>query len=103
LWSLLEDAKVKDVKKLQVLGDFKLVIDWAHQKNKFQNIWLTLIMRDIKLAYQSFEWIYFSHILRDHNAKDNELSKEALSLLVGAFVYYKFIDGEEIEATEFQL
>jgi ribonuclease HI len=54
LWSLLEATKEKDVKKLHILGDSKLVIDWAREKNNFQNIQLDLIMRDIKLAYKYF-------------------------------------------------
>jgi hypothetical protein len=33
----------------------------------------------------------------------DELSKEAPSLLVGAFGYYKFLEREEIEAMEFHL
>lgn len=32
LWTLLEAGKQKDVRKLHVLGDSKLVIDWAKGK-----------------------------------------------------------------------
>ena len=65
------------------------------------NVMLTPLVRNIKLAYQSFEWISFCHILQELNGKADELSKEALSLTPGAFCIYEFIDGEEIEAMEF--
>jgi ribonuclease HI len=51
LWTLLETTKKKDIRKLQVMGDSKLVIDWARQKNSSQDIILATIMRDIKLAF----------------------------------------------------
>jgi hypothetical protein len=35
---LLETTKKKDIRKLQVMGDSKLVIDWAKGKFSFQNI-----------------------------------------------------------------
>jgi hypothetical protein len=34
------------------------------------------------------------------NGKDDELSKEAMSLPLGTFGLYEFIDSEEIEATK---
>ena len=64
---------------------------------------LAPLFNDIKLAYQSFKWLSFSHILRKLNGKVNELSKEALSLPPGAFGLYEFIDGEEIKAMEFHV
>lgn len=64
LWTLSEAAVKKDIKKLQVLGDSKLVIEWAKQKVNVQDIRLEPLLRDIKLSYQSFEWLSFSHIFR---------------------------------------
>jgi ribonuclease HI len=103
LWTLLETTIKKDARKLQVFGDSKLVIDWANGKNSAQDIRLANIMRDIKLTFQSFEWLSFHHILWKLNSKADELSKEALLLPVGAFGYYEFIEGEEVEAMEFRL
>jgi len=103
LWTLLEATIKKDVKKMQVLGDSKLVIEWAKQKIKVQDIRLESLLKDIKFPFRSFEWISFSHILQEVNEKENSLSKEALLLPVGAFGYYEFMDGEDIEAMEFRL
>jgi hypothetical protein len=60
-------------------------------------------MRDINLAFYSFEWFSFHHILHKLNVKENELSKEALSMLAGSFRFYEYIEGEEIEEMEFRL
>jgi hypothetical protein len=98
---LLEATIKKDIRKLQVMGDSKLVIDCSHQKVTATYVRLTPLLRNIKLSYQCFECLSFNHILRKINSKIDELSKEALSLPKGAFGLYEFIDGEEIEAMEF--
>jgi ribonuclease HI len=115
LWTLLEAANKKDLQKLQVMGDSKLVIDCARKKNSTQDIRLFLIMKDIKSNFQSirvlsfhhilrpFEWLSFHHILRELNSKANALSKEALPIPAGAFGFYKYIEGEEVESMEFRL
>jgi ribonuclease HI len=103
LWTLLETTKQKDIRKLQVMGDSKLVIDWEKGKLSIQNINLANITRDIRLSFQSFEWISFQHVLRELNVKADELSKEALQLQRGAFGYYEYFEGTETEAMEFRL
>ena len=55
--------------KLQVMGDSKLVIDWAKGKISIQNINMANILRDIMIYFQSFEWLSFQHILREINVK----------------------------------
>jgi ribonuclease HI len=62
LWTLLEAAIKKDVKILLVMGDSKLVIDWACQKSKATDVRLVPLLRDIKLASQSFKLLSFTHI-----------------------------------------
>ena len=93
LWTLLEAKKQKDIMKLQVTGDSKLVIDWAKGKISIQNINLANIMQDIRLSFQSFDWMSFQHILRELNVNVDEISKEALQVQRGAFGYYKYFEG----------
>jgi len=45
----------------------------------------------------------FQRILRELNAKENELSKKSLQLQKGAFGFYELFEGTEIEAMEFHL
>jgi len=103
LWTLLEAIIKQDVRKLQVMGDSKLVIEWAKHKANVHDVRLNPLLRDIKLSYQSFECLYFNHILLELNGKANDLSKEALQLPARAFGYYEFVAGEEKEAMEFRL
>jgi ribonuclease HI len=103
LWTLLETTKEKNLTKLQVFGDSKLVIDWARGLNNIQNPRLASILRDIKLTFRDFEWNSFQHILRELNTKADGLSKEALQLQKGAFGFYEFFEGTETEAMEFRL
>jgi hypothetical protein len=92
---LLETTIKKDVKKFQVLGDLKLVIDWVHQNIITQDVRLEPLLWDIKLTFQSFEWLSFSHILHELNQKYDEISKEDLTFPIGAFGLYQFHDGVE--------
>jgi ribonuclease HI len=63
MWTLLETTKKKDIKKLQVMADSKLAIESTQGKLEIQNDNLENILRHIKLAFPSFEWIYFHHVL----------------------------------------
>ena len=56
LRTLLEIASIKDVKKLQIMGDSKLVIDWARKKATISDVRLEPLLRDIKHSMKSFEW-----------------------------------------------
>jgi hypothetical protein len=102
LCTLLETTKKKYLNKLQVLKDSKLVIEWAQGRENIQNMRLESIMRDINLAFLSFEWFSFHHILKEINSKTNKLSKDALELQSGTFVFYEYLDGVKIEAMEFR-
>jgi len=59
------------------------------------------VLQDILVSSQNFEWISFIHIRRELNEKVDELSKESMSLPVGALGFYEFIDGEDIDSMEF--
>jgi hypothetical protein len=85
-----------------VLGDSKLVIEWVQGRENIHNIRLASILRDIKLAFLSFEWLSFHHILQELNSKADELSKEALELQIDTFVFYEYMDGVETEVMEFR-
>jgi len=80
-----------------------MAIDWANGKISIQNPNLATIMGDIKLNFRAFEQLTFHYILRELNAKADELSKEALELPSRAFGFYEFHKGIESESMKFRL
>jgi hypothetical protein len=70
-------------------------------KIEVQDLRLTTLMRDIRLASHSFELLEFHHILMELNEKEDVMSKEVLLLPSRSFGVYKYFDGLETKAMEF--
>lgn len=100
---LLEIAKSKNINRIQVLGDSKLVIDWANGRATVQNIGLVPIMQEIRQLASSFEWITYCHILRELNKESDALSKEALDIPSGLSGIYEFSNGQLLDAMDFHM
>jgi hypothetical protein len=66
-------------KKLEVIGDSKLVIEWIHGTYRLQNLTLGPILDQILNAVLLFEEISFKHVYRQFNFEADKLSKEAIS------------------------
>lgn len=62
LWVLLTCAAEKEVRRVQVLGDSKLVIDWVNRKIAVENLRLNHLLEAIRTEIDAFEWISFIHI-----------------------------------------
>jgi hypothetical protein len=68
----------------------------------FTHLWVNKpLLCVLKNSLQSFEWLSYNHIFRELNEKSNSLSKEALSLPMGALGFYEFLDNEEKKYMEF--
>lgn len=78
LWLLLTSAKQKGCRNIQVIGDSKLVIDWASQKCHVKNIRLGPIVNIVKELIVSLDQICFSHIYGKLNSIAYELSKQEI-------------------------
>jgi hypothetical protein len=65
------------MKHLQVFGDSRILMDWANNKCKFDNIMLAPIMNQVLEVKCSFDEIYFSHT---HTYIEN-LTQELISYL----------------------
>ena len=48
MWILLKVAQDQQVKNLQVLGDSKMIIEWANGRNQIINMDLIPIMEEVK-------------------------------------------------------
>jgi ribonuclease HI len=70
LWVLIYLANWMGCQRLQVLGDSKLVIDWANNKIRVDNLELGPIKRACGELERTFEWISFAHTNHEMNVKE---------------------------------
>lgn len=80
---LLKTAAEKGIAKLRVFGDSKLMVDWANNQGRIDNLMLEPIMNQFLEVKGKFEEIFFSHVYREFNTIADKLSKEALILQEG--------------------
>ena len=71
--------------KIQVFGDFQLVINWASGKYRLLNIELAMILWDVHCVTDSFEYVSFKHIYRERNYSADALAKVGGSILEGSW------------------
>lgn len=86
-----------------MLGDSRITIDWVNGKFLLQVVQLQPLMRQIRSFLSKLEWYSFNHICRELNVLADELSKEALSLEKGAFIYQEFFEDQLCEEMSFLL
>jgi ribonuclease HI len=67
LWILLKVAMDMQVKRLQVFGDSKLVMDWENGRSNIYNLELGPIFNRIMENKLVFEEVSFSHVYREFN------------------------------------
>jgi hypothetical protein len=71
-------AKILEIQHVQILGDFKIVIEWLKHKGNLQAIniegWKS---RKIRVLASTFQGISFQHIFIDYNEEVDLLSKQA--------------------------
>jgi ribonuclease HI len=103
LWTLLEFINKKGIKKVQIFGDSKLVVDWVNRKVSMDDIRLNFLLQDIQQDLNAMEWYSCNHIYRELNSQVDALSKEALALPSGVCRIYESSEGEELVSMEFQL
>jgi ribonuclease HI len=92
LWILLKVVVDIQVKRLQVFGDSKLLIDWENGKSIIYNLDLGPILDRIMEKKLIFEEVSFSHVYREFKHKDDQLSKEALILEEGCLLVHEIKD-----------
>ena len=61
-----------------------MITDWAAGRKDLKVATLEGWKLHSQELIQSFSWIRFTHIFREHNSQADSLSKEALSLPAGA-------------------
>ena len=94
LLSLSLDRKVK---KLHILGDSQLVINWATGKYLIQNVQLDHILMEIHRMVDMFDSLSFMHIYRERNSYADILAKEGDNVLSGTWHISKHKGAKRFE------
>lgn len=97
LWAVLRVAIHKQVTRLQLLGDSKMVVDWAKGRIQISAPHLQYVMAIIRDFITSFEFVSFEHIYRELNMEADLLSKMALALQPGIIEVEEMISGQILE------
>lgn len=97
LWAVLKTAQRKNVLRIQLYGDSKMVIDWANGKSQIKAPQLQYVLSEIKDVLTSFVSVSFTHIYRELNEEADILSKMALALQPGVLIEEEFRDGQLVE------
>ena len=96
LWATLNIAKDKQIDKLNIYGDSKIVIEWVQIRNNIIAPHLQNLLRAIRSLHPSFETIQFNHIYREFNTEADTLSKMALAIQPGIIGGEVLGEGEAI-------
>jgi hypothetical protein len=95
LWLILYFSYLKQVPRLLLMGDSKVIIDWYTNDNNFQVISLQPWMIKIRALSRHFQQIKAQHIYRTYNQIVDRLSKEALFLEEGGIYCSQVSDGQQ--------
>jgi ribonuclease HI len=103
LWALLAYATSLNLRKNQIFGDSKAVVDRVNGKNHMQVLRARNLMVQIQTLFSTFEWYSVSHIPKALNVQADKLSKEALELDKGAFIFQELYEDQLQEEMNFRL
>jgi hypothetical protein len=96
-------GKYLNLWKVQVFADSRVTIDWENDMVQLQVVRVHPLLAQIGSLLSSLEWFSFAHIYRELNTLAYELSKEALELEKGSFLFQEFFDGHISEDMSFLL
>lgn len=66
-------ALEKGSASLQVFRDLRLVVEWAKGTYRMQNLTLSPLLEQVRVAAEQFNEISYAHVKREHNKQADEL------------------------------
>ena len=78
-------AVEKNIRKINIMGDSLLIINWANKHSECHTLRLRPILEEIHLLVTRFDHISFSHVYREQNELADKVSKEAMGLHLGVW------------------
>jgi ribonuclease HI len=95
LWLILYFSYLKQVPRLLLMGDSKVIIDWYTNDNNLQVISLQPWMIKIRALSRQFQQTKAQHIYINYNQVVDRLSKEALSCEEGGIYCTQEAEGQQ--------
>ena len=83
LHAIIELVLNRNVTSLQVFGDPKMAMDWVNNKIHLKAPNLQQILRAIRRILNLFSILIITHVYRELNMEENNLSKLSLLLALG--------------------
>ena len=83
LWVFLYFVVVIGLPYLHIYGDSSVVINWEKNKPTLSALDMVYWCHNIYKLKESFYILDFQHVYREHNMREDCLSKEALSMASG--------------------
>jgi hypothetical protein len=74
----LKLALDKNIDKMQVYQEYKLVMEWVKSTYRFKNLALGPLLEQIKFVVEQFSHISFQHVYKEYNTYINELPKQVI-------------------------
>ena len=80
-----------------------MIINWAKGESTLDMVNLEAWCYNTRLLIFSFTWVDFSHVDREHNKREDSLSKEGLMMASGHLLLIESCDDEFIGEVSLQL
>jgi ribonuclease HI len=103
LWGILLITTQWSIKKLMVVGDSKVTIDWINDKSNLDLNYLSHWKEKIRFLKKGYEMINFMHIHRQFNKEADNLSKKALKEPFRWLFYEEIEKGSIIRSDKMQI
>ena len=91
------------IPSLHVYGDSSVIINWANDKVKLTALDLDAWCLNIVELKAYFLSLDFQHVYREHNEKENSLSKDALPMATGLLSFIEYYEGLAIGEDKLKL
>ena len=88
---------------LHIFGDSSVIINWEKGESTLDMVNLEAWCYNTRLFISSFTRVDFNHVYREHNKREDILSKEGLHLALGHLLLTESYDDEIIEEDSLQL
>ena len=97
LWASLYIARDIRLPYLHIFGDSSVIINWARDESTLAMVNLEAWCINTRKLISLFTFVDFSHVFREHNKREDTLSKEGLIMAAGHLSLAEICEDEVVE------